>query len=109
MRDWLLRDLQALATGGHQCVTAPKQRHFPPDIARIVTSEGNCLQRRGRLGSAVMRLPASLDTSGVLNHLKNCGVLDEDAASDRVVSALVVSAKRSIFCPQFDPHMLPCR
>jgi hypothetical protein len=108
MRDWLLRDLQALAAGIPQRVSTPKLRHVPPDIAHIVASTANRLQCCGRLGSAVMCLPLSMDTSAVLNYLKSCGVMDEDAASDRVVSALVVSAKRSRICFKALPHVRPC-
>ena len=92
MRDWLLRDLQALTTGTSERVSAPKQRRSPPDVARIISSTANALQRRGRLGSAVMQLPTSMHAAGILGYLKTCGVSDEDAASDRVSSALVVSA-----------------
>ena len=92
MRDWLLRDLQALATGTSERASAPKQRRSPPNIAHIISSTANALQRRGRLGSAVMQLPMSMHAAGILGYLKTCGVSDEDAASDRVSSALVVSA-----------------
>ena len=96
MRDWLLRDLQALRELQAQVarpsvrVSEQKQSHSPPDISGIIASTKNRMQRCGRLGSAVVHLPSSMDTSSVIERLKSCGATDEDAASDRVVSALVV-------------------
>ncbi len=92
MRDWLLLDLQSLAARPHQRVLALKQPHEPPDIALIVASTANTAQRCGRLGSAIMHLPQSMDTTSAVAYLKQSGVTDEDAASDRVVSSLVVSS-----------------
>ena len=91
MRDWLLRDLQALAARPSERVSAQKPHNSPPSIAQIMASTANNMQRCGRLGTAVMHLPASMDTSSVIAHLKSLGVTDEDATSGRVVSALAVS------------------
>jgi hypothetical protein len=102
MRDWLLRDLLALAAGVPPRVSTSKQGHSPPDVARIVATTANRLQCRGRLGSAIMRLPVTMDTPRLLEYLRGCGVLEDDAASDRVVSALAVSAKR----PQCRPGIV---
>jgi hypothetical protein len=96
MRDWLLRDLQALREVQAQVprpsvrASVQKQGHSPPDISGIIASTKNSMQRCGRLGSAVVHLPLSLDTSSVIERLKSYGATDGDAASDRVVSALVV-------------------
>ena len=66
---------------------------FPNSIAAlIVASTANTAQRCGRLGSAIMHLPESMDTTSAVAYLKQSGVTDEDAASDRVVSSLVVSS-----------------
>ncbi len=92
MRDWLLLDLQSLAARPYQRVLASKQPHKPPDIHLIVASTANTAQRCGRLGSAIMHLPESMDTTSAVAYLKQSGVTDEDAASDRVVSSLVVSS-----------------
>ncbi len=94
MRDWLLLDLQSLAASPYQRISASKQPHEPPDMALIVASTANTQQRRGRLGSAIMHLPESMDTASAVAYVKRCGATDDDAASDRVVSALVVSSAR---------------
>jgi hypothetical protein len=38
-----------------------------------------------------MRLPATADTRDAIEYMRSCGVSEEEADSDRVVSALVVS------------------
>ncbi len=103
MREWLLRDLQALTERSFDRAALRKQQHHaPPDIAGIVAAAANRAERCGRLGGAVMHLPASMDSASVVGFLKSCGVTDEDAASDRVVSALVVGrtalASRAAVC-----------
>ena len=99
MRDWLLRDLQALASTACSSPSSgfiPRQRQrppkqTPPDFAGIMASTSNHRHRCGRLGSAVMRLPATADTLDAIEYMRSCGVSEEEADSDRVVSALVVS------------------
>jgi hypothetical protein len=98
MRDWLLQDLQALASTACSSPSSviPKQRQrppkqTPPDFSGIMASTSNHLHRCGRLGSAVMRLPATADTRNAIEYMRTCGVSEEEADSDRVVSALVVS------------------
>jgi hypothetical protein len=48
------------------------------------------LQRFGYVGSAVMRLPATMDTWGAVKHFKGCSAAEEEVGNGRVVSALAV-------------------